>query len=415
MTAALSRLRREEEGWALFTALTLMVVMLGIGVGTYGYVDGQTDQSRVSRVKESAFNLAEAAMNAQIFQLARDWPGKGAAANPYPSCTQSSTATRCPSATQLRDLFSSPDVDAAAGWTTAVRDNNSNATQNFYSDEQTKTAPGYDANGDGKMWVRAEATAKGRKRTLIALVRAQEVAEDLPRGAVISGRLSISNMGHKVIIDAQGGGSTESGIVAVRCTPKLLETVACLGHPLGSGPIGDALGDLQSFLNFQISPNVAQVGYGYAPAMTAEARARMKAAAIANGTYYASGCPTLAGLAGQIVYIENGNCAYTSNGRINTASAPGMILMARGSFYLGGTSTYHGILYHANEAGSTGNLVQVQGNATIEGGVLVDGDGTTIAGSSKLNVRLDPNAYNAVKSYGSVGIVQNTWREIRSQ
>lgn len=411
MNRMLRRLARDDGGWALFTSLTLMVVMLGIGTATFGMVDGQTAQSRVGREKETAFNLAEAAMNAQIFQLARDWPAAGSAGNPYPACTQDSTASRCPNAAQLTALFASPDVGTSAQWSTSVRDNNTNATQNFYSDALTQSAPGYDANGDGQLWVRAQGRARGRTRTLIALVRAQEQQEDLPRGTLITGRLDISNNGNKVIIDAQGG-SSESGLVAVRCTPVLLESTPCLGHKLGGGLLATALASLNSLLNKQISPNITQTGYSSAPALSAEGRARLKATAIANGTYYASGCPSAAGLSGAIVYIENGNCSYTSNTQFNSPSAPGMVLVAQGSLYLGGTTNFYGVVYHANEAAMSGTAVQIQGNAVVQGGVLVDGQATTIAGSSKLNIRLDLNAYDRVRSYGSAGVVQNTWREI---
>ena len=262
------------------------------------------------------------------------------------------------------------------------------------------------------MWIRSEATARGKTRALVALVRAQEVSEDLPRGAVISGRLEISNNGHKVLIDAQGG-SSESGIVAVRCTPQLLEFTPCLGHRLGGGLLSSALNSLLSLLNHQISPNIAQTGWGNQPAMTAEARARLRATAIADGTYYAAGtCPSEAGLSGSIVYIENANCSYTSNTQFNSPEEPGMVVLANGSLSLSGTTKFYGIVYHANEANSTGEAVRVHGNGRVFGGVLVDGNATTVAGSSKLNIQLDPNAFTAVRSYGSAGIVQNTWREI---
>ena len=35
--ALVRRLAREESGWALVTAMTLMVVMLGVGTATFGY------------------------------------------------------------------------------------------------------------------------------------------------------------------------------------------------------------------------------------------------------------------------------------------------------------------------------------------------------------------------------------------
>lgn len=412
MTRRLRRRLGAEDGTAIVTAIVLLAVMVGIGLATMSSVDVQSAESGATRQRESSFNLAEAAMSAQIFQLARDWPGGGSAANPYPVCTRTSTAARCPDSAQLLSLFTSPDIDAGTQWSTTVRDNVSPDNASFYSDQLAQTAPQYDANGDGQLWVRAQATARGRTRTLVALVRAQQQAEDLPRGALITGRLDISNNGRKVLIDAQGG-SSQSGLVAVRCVPALLELTPCLGHKLSGGVLGTALATLNGLLSFQISPNITQTGYANTPAMSAEGRARLKATAIANGTYYASGCPSAAGLTGAIVYIENGTCSYTANTQFNSPSAPGMVLIARGSLYLGGTTNFYGILYHANEDGSTGQIMQTQGNATVTGGVLVDGMATTVVGSSKLNIRLDTGAFDRVQSYGSAGIVQNTWREIK--
>lgn len=407
-----ARLLTEERGTALLTSLVLMTSMMGLGVATLSMVDTQDAQSVAGRQRETAFNVAEAVMGAQVFQLARDWPGGGSAVNQYPNCTQTTMSSRCPAPAQISAISTSADVDATTAWSTTVRDNVAPATQNFYSDALAQTAPRYDANGDGQLWIRSQATARGKTRTLVALVRAQEQTEDLPRGALISGRIAISNNGHKVLIDAQGG-SAQSGLVAVRCTPQLLEATPCLGHQLSGGLLSSALASLNALLNLQISPNITKTGYGNAPAMTAEARGRLKATAMANGTYYASGCPSAAGLSGAIVYIENGACSYTSNTQFNAPNKPGMVLVANGSLYLGGTTNFYGIVYHANESASSGTVVQTQGNATVTGGVLVDGNATTVIGSSKLNIRLDPNAFSAVKSYGSAGIVQNTWREIR--
>ncbi|MCW3017251.1 MAG: hypothetical protein JWO02_4343, partial [Solirubrobacterales bacterium] len=286
---------------------------------------------------------------------------------------------------------------------TVVRDNGTAGTASFYSDSLVLAQPAYDANRDGQLWVRATATAQGKTRTVVALVRAEQQEEDIPHGALISGRLEISNNGNKIMIDGSAGGGLPTAVV--RCTPALLELSPCLGHGL--------VGSITSFLSSlgrQLSPNLVTYGYPGGPAMTAEARARLKATAIANGTYYTS-CP--ATLTGAMVYIEAGNCSYTSNSVFNTPAAPGMVLMATGTLYLGGTVEFNGVIYHANTTNSSADLVQTQGNAQVAGGVLVDGAGTTVVGSSKLNIQLDLNAFRAVKSYGSAGVIQNTWREIR--
>lgn len=394
----------DERGWALLSAMVLMTVMLGAGLAAFKIVDTQTAQSAVQRNRESAFNLAEAAMNAEVFALARDWPGKGMATNQYPVCSTGSTSTRCPNNAQL--LGGLPSADAAgATWQTQVRDNGTAATQSFYRDDLVTSQPGYDANDDGKVWVRSTATARGKTRTLVALVRAERQSEDLPHASLLTGRLDISNMGNKAIIDATAGG----GPVTVRCTPQLLDLTPCVGHLFGSGRFGD-LNELLSYLQTQIAGATPITGYTGPPAMTAQARARLKATAIADGTYYTS-CPS--SLTGRVVYIESGNCTYNSNAVYNSAAAPGFLIQNSGTLYIGGTVNYYGIIYEANTTALTSAVMQVQGNAQIFGGVLVDGAATTIAGSSKINIVLDPSAFDAVASYGSAGVIQNTWREIK--
>jgi len=65
------------------------------------------------------------------------------------------------------------------------------------------------------------------------------------------------------------------------------------------------------------------------------------------------------------------------------------------------------------------NVVMLHGNGHVFGGVLVEGNGTVDVGSSGNgggitgNLVFDDNAFKAVKSYGTAGMVQNTWREIK--
>lgn len=396
-----------EEGWVLLTSITMLSLMLMLAMALMSIVDTQTGQSRQQRVRETAFNLAEAGLNAQIFSLSRDWPGAGSAATPYPTCSGQVSSTRCPADAQIAGLIPTADTTGAT-WQTLVRDNGSAGSGSFYSDALALAQPAYDANKDGQLWVRATASARGKTRTIVALVRAEQQEEDIPHGALITGRLEISNFGNKIIIDASAGGGAPTAVV--RCTPALLELKSCLGHPIGLGPIGGTVSALLGYLGRQLSPNVVTTGYGGGAAMTVEARARLKATAIADGTYHTS-CPST--LTGHVVYIEAGNCTYNGNAVYNTPENPGMVLMASGTMYIGGTIVYNGIIYHANTAASTGEVLQLQGNANIVGGILVDGQGMTVAGSSKLNIQFSPDAFRAVRSYGSAGVVQNTWREIR--
>jgi len=388
---------------ALLVVMVLMSVMLTSGLAILSTVDTQTSASRTERVRDSAFNLAESALNAQIFALSRDWPGLGRVALPYGTCTQTTPSPRCPDQDSLVG-GASPDLTGAT-WRTSVHDNGVGVSS-FYSDESTQSQPGYDLNDDGKVWVRAQGVAEGRKRTLIALVRAERQEEDLPRG-VIAGSLEISNNGNKELIRGNGG------TVAVRCKVALLAPV-CLGSAVDTL---SKLLQLKSLLTTQITGSTAVEEYSAGDGMTAEARARLKATAISDGTYHdsATGCPTVAELTGQIVYLSGLNCAYTSNSIFNSVADPGALILDGSTVDFGGTTRFFGVVYAANTNTVPGGVaVTTQGDALIKGGVVIDGLARMVVGSSGLNISYDVNAFRAITSYGAAGVIQNTFREIRA-
>src|SRR3954451_8196554 len=407
------RLAEDEGGWALLTALMLMVVMIIGGLSLMSAIDTQTNSSAVERHRETAFNLAEGALNAQLFALSRDWAGKGmaadaaanTAANPYPAwCTPASTSSRCPSSPALTSAFASADAKSAT-WNTTVRDDGASPLDTFYSEAAIANQPGYDANKNGKLWVRAQATAQGKTRTIVALIQAQEQEEDILHAAVAAGRLDLTNDGNKPLID--GGGP-----VMVRC-PMVPndQNGPCLGQEFGGGRFKDQA-DLMEFLQTQIPGTTPTSNPSMGPAMSPDAAARLKARAIADGTYYQTCDPSK--LSGEVVWIVQGTCAAPA-GNINSSNKPGMLILENGTISVTAQTDFYGVVYALN-AGSpriSGPVVTVHANGVIHGGVLVDGPGVVEFGSSASNVVYTPNGFKAVESYGSAGVIQNTWREIK--
>lgn len=395
MTSLRSRVRADEGGWALVTAIILMSVMLATGLAFSSVVDTQQGESRQQRERETAFNLAESALSAQLFSFSRPagWPGVGFATNPYPVCTQGSANPRCPNDAQLRSAFTSVDLDPQATWETVVRDN---ANAEFYDDAATAGNPGYDSDGidgrgDGRLWVRARATAKGKTRTLVAMVRIYKQSEDVPKSALIAGKVYFDNAGNKAFI--RGGGAVQA-----RC----IETFA-----------GECIGNKNRYdLATQMPGSTPVYNPAIPPAMTPEARERLKQTAISNGTYYASCGNQPPSATGAVVYIASGPCRWMGSETYNSAQAPGMLIMERGLLEM--KEDYYGVVYHANLDNTTAMVVDTSGNGHIFGGVLVDGLALLQVGTSKDNISFDPNAFEAVKSYGSAGVIQNTWREIKS-
>jgi Tfp pilus assembly protein PilX len=447
---------RSEQGYTLVTAIVLMTVMLGIGLATVSLVDTQSTESRATRQRDTAFNLAEAALTAQVYELALRWPGAGYAVNPaYANyaCTPASlepvlngdppatAQLMCPSASTLSPLVSNVDAQGAT-WETHVYDD-ATSTGNpadrgrFYSDAlvnsgdaapsggyATTPRAGYDSNRNGQVWVKSSATAKGRTRTLVSLVKAQFLQQDVINSALLAGSLTFSNQGrHSGFFIEQRLAADPNGnanIVTVRCDPAAQPTLPCLGYPANSTGWQDKLGgaiDPPSYNPAPTAPNALE------PA-TLDA---LMADAKADGTYYsaAPGGLTCADVnrpptTFHVLYIKDCNISWSGNDVLNTEALPGMVILDNSRLTLLGKTTINGVLYARNPPPPvTEPVVKVHGCAQIAGGLIIDDMGATDVGScsqkDRPNIKFTPTAYSSVKTYASAGIIQNTWRELTAR
>jgi Tfp pilus assembly protein PilX len=411
------RLTRAQDGWAMVLAILVMVAVLSMGLAALALVDGTQKRSGEERVGETSFNLAEAAMTNQTLLLSNRWPSSSATAYPS-SCTRTSTATGCPDATTLVAGFSNTDVNTASTWTVTVRDDLGSAAS-YYSrsvlDSTTCAGGGaapcsWDSNRNGTLWVRAQATVNGKTRTLVALVKLQTIRLSLPRNAITAGHFSTNNNGLKTIVDEKGCqaksrpsqncNATQPAPIAVRCTTATpgVSGDSCLGYR-----------------SVQVAPNNYIMGYG-GNVLTPTQLSQMKSYAQQQGTYYTA-CPTAAQLAGSMVYVDGASCSYTG-GTYNSSSAPGVLVVDRGTLTLGGSSTYYGLIYMANNLvppADAGNILVLTGTAYVQGAVFVEGNGGVLAGASGLNIAFDEAALgNVLGLSGNAGIAQNSFRELTS-
>jgi Tfp pilus assembly protein PilX len=392
----LNRCRGGERGFALVPALLVMVILVGLAAATVALNQGDQVSSRHEREAESSFGLAEGVMNAEIFQLSSAWPGAKSQVV-YPSaCTNATVQANCPTGTTVSKNFAGVDYGTGTTWTTQVRDNGG-ASPNFWTDSLLSTQPSYDANDDNFVWVRSQAVVRGRKRTLVALVQAENVTVNFPRAALVSGHFETSNNGNKIIIDTNGESDQYTpGDIVVRCA---LSSPDCASF----GKVG------------QIDPNTIRSDPNQPPAVTPEALDQLRTLAKQQGNYYTGCAPSLAGdQPGEIVFMENATgCNYNANNNYNTAAAPGYVVIARGTMgQINGTATFYGIIYHANLDNSCANLVTLSGNVSVYGSIVIDGCGGLSAGSSSVNLVYDPNVFGGFKALGTAAIVQNTFREI---
>jgi hypothetical protein len=456
----------DERGWVLITATILTTVMLSIGLVAAGLIDGDTNRTREQRERETALNLDEGVLYAQSLVLATAWPSSSGvdpiSGEPqyYPaSCTNSSPANkRCPNPQTLAAanssspgsaLFASVDVatDLASTtkddvtWTTKVRDNGGALATSYDAAkadlQQANCFVGapctYDANGDRELWVQSRAVVRGKPRNVVARLRLEQLAESIPQTAVVSGALQITNSGGHggtPIIDAAGSQ------VVVRCADATDD-------------------DCAQFADGQISPGTPQADTSSPNMMTKEQLQRFKQRAIMDNKYF-KGCPGEFGqgynLTGKVVWVEgcvnppnvtnkiptvacptaptglSQNCA-------NTENSPGLLIWHCGQADMAGGWTFRGVLYVVNNSDGTcapnlpakgttpptcsknpstkpEDAITTNGGFGVWGAVAVDGNACLKLGSNGLQVKFDPRVFDAVESYGTVGLVQNTWREL---
>jgi type II secretory pathway pseudopilin PulG len=407
-----------EDGSVLVIAVSLLAIMLTIGLASYALSDTGQTRAREQRERESALNLAEAVLYSQGFSLASIWPGNAAGGASMPTtCLSSTVVATCPDPRTLAAgnaagaqsaNFTGVDFAANTTWTTKIRDNGGPISDAFIysqvdaaqSGTNVKTGVAYtcpapckwDANGDLMLWVQARAVVRGRPRNVVALLKREMFAEAIANGnAVTAGSFETSNSGNKTIINATGSQ------VVVRCTAT---TTTCTDYDAGKN---------------QVLPPTILRDPDTPPAMTVAQRARFMAAAqsASPSTYYTS-CP--ASMAGAVVYIdvpETTTCTDANAATYNSAESPGIVIMPRGMLQLKGS--YYGIVYCANEQGATGAVLTLAANSEVFGGVAVDGAGRLVAGQSsgpRPTITFMANAFNALATYGTTGLVQNTWREL---
>jgi Tfp pilus assembly protein PilX len=419
---------RREEGSAVIIAMMILIVILGIGVALLATATGQQRSAFNQQSSESAFSVAEAALNAQVYQLSLQWPtSQNMPAAGYPaSCNAASNgASYCPAASDLSTAYptgsqicpNATSGDAWSnsgttnGWTTYVRDagQRDSSTQSLFNSltEKTQMLP-YDASGSGAVWVRAAGTVNCHTVVLVSKVSEQLVALNFPQTVLSANGFEISDNGSKTVLNTADVNGNQSQ-VSIRCTN--------LG---GYQPVTSQCAQYSK--PEEVSPGPSWSSPPTAsPTLSPAALQTLKAQANANGTYF-SGCPTLSDssqLAGSVVYIEGGNSQtpcnikVTGNGTVNSSTSPGLIVLVNGTLTFGGNFTYYGVIYGVNAQNVQppapgSDIVTLGGTSTVVGGIDIDGLGTVNLGSSGNGVNCSGNG-NGNNKCGDLQFAQSAF------
>jgi hypothetical protein len=71
-----------------------------------------------------------------------------------------------------------------------------------------------------------------------------------------------------------------------------------------------------------------------------------------------------------------------------------------------------GNCFNGNQSVGPADVVNTNGGFGVWGALVIDGGGCLHVGSNGLQIKYDGSAFGAATSYGTVGLVQNTWREL---
>jgi Tfp pilus assembly protein PilX len=382
---------REEDGFAVVAAIVLLTVIMGLGLGLLLFTDSQQSASTREQATEAAFNVAEAALNAQVGQLSRKWPRTETEMPSSCIASTSSESNDCPSSTDLK-LDPNTGATTCSGtdawgsslsnqWTTYVR----KGEGSFFDSTKEHAEPSYASSEAGELWVRSVGVVQCHAVVVISLVTRQRVSLNMPEDAIAGNWFKVTNKGNKAIINRLGEKSAQPAPISMRC-----ESVS------GSCEEYDASKE-------QVSPPVTEHPKNPTETLTASQLATLKSEAQAYGTFYSATspyhCPTsLTELEGvelssglrAPVYIEGcEELKIKANGEANcTASkpldpeSPGFLILANGTLELSGTSRYCGVIYAANLQKSAEAVVKLQGGTVVVGGIIVDGAGGIEFGSS---------------------------------
>lgn len=444
-------LLKNENGFLATLAVVIMTTMMLGGLALLSLNQRNVGSLQRDRQTQTAFSVAEAALNSQIKVLSTSWPSSAFLQEPS-SCTETATSTSCPAPAMLNADFA--DTLAAydnATWTISVRDNVWTPKDNFQlADMNTvqcdpvdpsapKTAPcTWDSNKDGILWVVAQAVLQdptcvarqaaspsgptgasngcARKRTLLAQAQVNTTLISVPKNSISAGSFSTLNSGNKVIINEKGCTGKGANQVCLVETPAPV-SVRCTPPPSNPTPPNPCTNYIPP--KNQVSPDVVNTSVSFnGPLVSPEELDMLRSTAKANGTYFTTCPPTMTGA---VVFVDLDpaapfqTCTYHNGGTFNSATSPGAYIISNGAVDMNGSTYFYGLIYALNNEVPTiapAPIINVHGGATVQGALLCEGDCNISVGDTANALIFDPVAFSSFQGMQNVVMAQNSFRDI---
>jgi hypothetical protein len=225
---------------------------------------------------------------------------------------------------------------------------------------------------------------------------------DFPANTISANWFATSNQGRKVIVDTLGTSATPPR-PASQPAPVVLR---CNSAPSPCANYQSSKGQVQP-------PAVTTSASIPASTLTASQILSLERQASSAGTLYTcpSSATSLSSVNGAPVVITGPcNLNIGSNTVINSSTTPGVLMVENGTITMGGTATFYGLLYMLNRQNTSGAVVTISGNASVQGLISVDGNGGVVAGSSKTNVIYDSRATSLLRGESGAVLNKNSFR-----
>jgi Tfp pilus assembly protein PilX len=402
--------RDSGHGSSLVLLLGIVATLAILALALVVVVANAQHNTLQERTRAKSFHVAEAALNAAMANIALNWPTS--ASVPFP--TASFQAQFKPQSGALPEYSASTATDTP-GVTVAYFDDT-----DVNGDGSINASDGpVDSNGNGIMYIDAQAVVLGRASRVRAKVQRSAFQPQVPSTDVLWCGGDLLNAG--------GGGGVMPKVTVGSTDPLALGGVsvdvlgniedyakgivqASINTQFGTGP---ALHNQPKSLEavFPLSARRALIDYaklmeryfdennaksGMTPLQTAQASPKSK-----------YGGPGLAGL----TVIKQSTGTYSLRDQLNTETSPGVLIFLGGlGLDIGGNANFYGLLYVED-----GMISWSHGTPTIHGAVYATNDVTF---SGTCNLQFDYLALtgfaNQTPDY-TVNMVPNTWRELRPQ
>ncbi len=403
------RVRNDERGSALITALAVTTILLALGLALLAIVDTQTTASATERTRDRGFNLAESELNTEAFVIGRNWPGSAPLPAPAdPKCsaigngfqdTLGSTVNMGAATARLRKTINASYTDAAysgATWQVNLCDDTLGAAVWNASVLNNVT---YDANANKQMWVVAQSALSGKKRSLVGLVQVRENQVIPSKYGLVAGGLTddlggtLDTLNTNALNGVLGGllGTTPavaadpaapapaSGVTAVRCGAtdvSVLPLSTCLAGTIGG------LSTLPVVTNVLTGGNL--VKYPTVTTATPSNTDQLKTQAIASGSYFPSvaGATTPAAAPACAITTPSPSTNVVYIGQVGTTGTPGTVNGPGDQWCYINVST----------------AVQYKALVVASGRVIIRGNGTltNISSPANASTELNKNVFNGV-------------------